>query len=229
MGQLISYAINGDHAEGYLSIPPAGHGPGLIVVQEWWGLVPHITELADRFAGVGFVALAPDHYHGEQAESPDEAAKLFMALKIATAGRELRGAADYLIGHSAVEGRAVGVVGFCMGGQLALYAAAEYGDRITCAVDFYGIHPNVRIEPSRLQVPVLGHFGTRDTSVSRETVEMLAREVNAAGGSFESHFYEADHAFFNDTRPQVYDARAAGVAWERTIEFLERHLTAPAH
>ncbi len=227
MGQLISYPSNGDQSAGYLSLPPSGRGLGLIVVQEWWGLVPHITELADRFAGVGFVALAPDHYHGEQTQSPDEAAKLFMALEIATAGRELRGAADYLLGHPAVGSQKVGVVGFCMGGQLALYAASEYGDRIACAVDFYGIHPKVRIEPSRLRVPILGHFGTRDTSVPREIIETLTREVNAAGGSFESHFYEADHAFFNDTRPQVYDAKAAGVAWERTIRFLERHLAAP--
>lgn len=224
MGEMVTYRANGQEASGYLALPSGGEGPGLIVIQEWWGLVPHIKELTDRFAGVGFVALAPDHYHGEQTTSPDEAAKLFMALEIERAGKELRGAADYLLGLSAVEPKRVGAVGFCMGGQLALFAAAAHGDRVSCAVDFYGIHPKVVIEPGRLRVPVLGHFGTRDTSIPRESVETLARGVNAAGGSFEAHFYEADHAFFNDTRPAVYDAIAAGTAWERTIAFLETHL-----
>jgi carboxymethylenebutenolidase len=111
-----------------------------------------------------------------------------------------------------------------MGGQLALYAAQEHGGTLACAVDFYGIHPNVRIEPSRLRVPVLGHFGTRDSSVPVDAVKRLQADVTAAGGKFTAHFYDADHAFFNDTRPQVYHAAAARIAWQRTLEFLRANL-----
>jgi carboxymethylenebutenolidase len=222
---MVAFHSNGASAEGYLAIPASGSGPGLLVIQEWWGLVDHIKQLCDRFAEAGFVALAPDHYHGQQTRSPDDAAKLFMALNIAQAGREIRGAAEYLLSHAAVKPKKVGAVGFCMGGQLALFAAAEHGDRISCAVDFYGVHPNVKIDPASLKAPVLGHFGTRDHSVPAETVNQMAAAVRAAGGVFETHFYEADHAFFNDTRPQVYSKAAAEIAWPRTIDFLKRHLT----
>lgn len=224
MGQMVGFRSNGSSAEGYLAIPGSGSGPGLLVIQEWWGLVDHIKHLCDRFAEAGFVALAPDHYHGRQTKSPDDAAKLFMALNITQAGQEMRGAADYLLAHAAVEPKKVGAVGFCMGGQLALFAAAEHGDRISCAVDFYGVHPGVKIDPAKLKVPVLGHFGTRDQSVPAETVNQMAAAVRAAGGVFEAHFYEADHAFFNDTRAQVYSKAAADLAWLRTIDFLKRHL-----
>jgi carboxymethylenebutenolidase len=225
VGQMVGFRSNGSSAEGYLATPASGRGPGLLVIQEWWGLVDHIKHLCDRFAEAGFVALAPDHYHGRQTRSPDDAAKLLMALNITQAGQEMRGAADYLLAHAAVEPKKVGAVGFCMGGQLALFAAAEHGDRISCAVDFYGVHPNVKIDPVRLKVPVLGHFGTRDQSVPADRVNQMAAAVRAAGGVFEAHFYEADHAFFNDTRPQVYSKAAADLAWLRTIDFLKRHLS----
>ena len=224
MGQMISFAANGGTASGYLSLPPSGTGPGLIVVQEWWGLVDHIKELCDRFAALGFVALAPDHYHGVQTRSPDEAGKQFMALNIAQAGSEMRGAAMYLHGHAAVSPKKVGIVGFCMGAQLALYAAQEHGGLIGCAVDFYGVHPNVPIDATRLRVPVLGHFGRRDHSVPESRVKELQAAVTSAGGSFEGHFYDADHAFFNDHRPQVYNAAAAALAWDRTLAFFRKHL-----
>ena len=116
-------------------------------------------------------------------------------------------------------------MGFCMGGQLALYAAMAYPDRIGAAVDFYGIHPAVPVDAARIRTPVLDHFGTRDTSVPAARIHTLSQAVNAAGGNFEAHFYEADHAFFNDTRAQVYDPGAAALAWERSLEFLRKHLT----
>lgn len=224
MGSLVAFRANGAAAQGYLALPPEENGPGIVVIQEWWGLVDHITALCDRFADAGFVALAPDHYHGQQTQSPDQAAKLFMALNIAEAGKEIRGAADFLLAHPAVTGPKVGVVGFCMGGQLALFAAAHHGDRVGCAVDFYGVHPKVPIDPAAVTVPVLGHFGTRDESVPVAHVKRLAEEVRAAGGSFEVHFYDAGHAFFNDTRPQVYAPGAADLAWVRTLEFFRKHL-----
>ena len=219
-GKSVEFRVNGRNGTGYLSVPPAGKGAGLILIQEWWGLVDHIKALADRFADAGFVTLAPDLFHGKTTKSPDEAGKLLMALNIAEAGKDMKGAADYLLASDAVTSRKVGIMGFCMGGQLALYAGMEYPGEIGAVVDFYGIHPKVEIDPKRVRVPVLGHFGKRDTSVPQDRVHALSEGINAAGGSMVCHFYDADHAFFNDTRPQVYSPRDADTAWKRTVEFL---------
>ncbi|MCC7133666.1 MAG: dienelactone hydrolase family protein [Gemmatimonadales bacterium] len=224
MGSMVTYPANGHTTSGYLALPPSGTGPGVLVIQEWWGLVDHIKAVADRFAAAGFVALAPDFYNGQSTKSPDAAAKLFMAVNIDRAGADLRGSAQYLLGRPEVVSRRVGALGFCMGGQLALYGGMIDPDRIGAVVDFYGIHPNVPIDPARLTVPVLGHFGTRDASVPRATIDALAAAVRAAGGSFEAHFYEADHAFFNDTRPQVFHEPSARLAWDRSLAFLKGHL-----
>ena len=223
-GTLVTFPGNGHTAQGYLALPPSGAGRGLLVIQEWWGLVDHIKALADRFAAAGFVALAPDMYHGEKSTSPDEAGKLLMALNIAQAAKDLRGAAAFLLAHDAVTSKKVGALGFCMGGQLALFAGQEHPDLVGAVIDFYGIHPKVTIEPARLKPPILGHFATRDKSVPLPIVRSLADDVRAAGGSFELHEYEAEHAFFNDSRPTVYDAPAAELAWKRTLEFLRRSL-----
>lgn len=223
-GSTVTFAANGRSADGYLALPASARGPGLLVIQEWWGLVDHIKSVADRFAKEGFVALAPDLYHGEKTTSPDQAGKMLMALNIAEAGKDLRGAATFLRAHSAVAPKKVGALGFCMGGQLALFGAQEHPDVISAAVDFYGIHPNVKIEPSRVKVPVLGHFATQDTSVPVAAARALAAAVTKAGGSFELHEYDAGHAFFNDTRVQVYDAACAKLAWERSLAFLRVRL-----
>lgn len=224
MSELLRFPANGHVATGYLAIPPSGSGPGLLVLQEWWGLVDHIKDVCERFAREGFVALAPDLYNGKVTKSPDEAGKLFMALNIAKAGADLRGAAAALLARPETASSRVGVVGFCMGGQLALYAAMEYPELIAAAVDFYGVHPRVRIDPARLRVPVLGHFGTRDNSVKEADARTLVDKITAAGGSIEAHYYEADHAFFNDTRPTVYDKGCAAEAWQRTLAFLREQL-----
>mgnify|MGYP002631297170 CR=1 FL=1 len=223
-GEIVSFAANGRTEKGYLSLPKAGTGPGLVVLQEWWGLVDHIKALADRFAEAGFVALAPDLYHGEKATSPDQAGKLLMALNIAETGKDLRGALTFLRAHAAVAPKKTGVMGFCMGGQLALYAGQEHPDLVDAVVDFYGIHPKVAIDAARLRPPVLGHFGRRDDSVPLESVHDLADGVRKAGGTFEVHEYDAGHAFFNDSRPAVYDPACAELAWDRTLAFLRRHL-----
>ena len=224
MGTLVSFAAHGRSAQGYLAMPPSGTGPGLVVLQEWWGLVDHIKALADRFADAGFAALAPDLYGGEIAPTPDAAGKLLMALNIAETGQALRGAAEYLLALPAVRPKAVGVLGFCMGGQLALFAAQEHGDVFAGAVDFYGIHPMVTIDPKRVRIPVLAHFGARDPSVPVAAARDLAAAIRRAGGRCEDHEYDAGHAFFNDTRPAAYDARSADLAWVRTLEFLRRTL-----
>src|SRR5580698_2822421 len=128
MGELIEFDSNGDKASGYLAVPPSGQGPGVIVIQEWWGLVPHIKEVADRFAAEGFVALAPDLYHGRQVTEPDEAGKEMMALQMPKATKDMSGAVDELLTRST--GDHVGVVGFCMGGGLALLLAAARPDAV---------------------------------------------------------------------------------------------------
>src|SRR3989304_1620169 len=165
MGEIVRFAVNGGTGSGSLAVPAGGGGPGVLVIQEWWGLVDHIKDVCDRFAAQGFVPLAPDLYHGVVTKSPDEAGKMLMALNIAKAGVEIRAAADALLARPEVTAPQVGAVGFCMGGQLALFAGVEYPDRIGAVVDFYGIHPHVRIDPARVRVPVLAHFGKRDASV----------------------------------------------------------------
>lgn len=224
MGELIEFPANGHSGSGYLAIPPSGSGPGVLVLQEWWGLVDHIKDVCDRLAREGFVALAPDFYHGTATRKPDEAGKLFMALNIANAGADLRGAADALRQLPAVTSKRVGAMGFCMGGQLAMYAGAEYPDRLAAVVNFYGIHPKVRVDPAKLTVPLLAHFAKRDNSVKEADARTLVGKIAAAGGSVEAHFYDADHAFFNDTRPTVYDKPSAAAAWERTLAFLRKYV-----
>ncbi|QKD84235.1 dienelactone hydrolase family protein [Thermoleptolyngbya sichuanensis A183] len=209
---------------GYLALPSGGSGPGVVVLQEWWGLVPHIKTVTDRFAEAGFVAIAPDLYDGETTTSPDEAGRLFMALNIEQTARKLEETLQYLQEHPAVTGDRLGVVGFCMGGQLALLAAT-LSQRVGAVVDFYGIHPNVQPDFSKLRAPVLGIFGENDGFVTPEAVRSLEAAIQQAGGSIETHTYTgADHAFFNDTRPEVYQPDAAADAWDKTLSFLRREL-----
>ncbi len=223
-GQMVEYQSNGGTAGGYLSVPETGAGPGVVVIQEWWGLVPHIKDVADRFAAAGFVALAPDLYHGEVARSPDEAGKMMMALNIARAEKDLRGAIQYLLNHEATAGDTVGTVGFCMGGVLSLYAASK-NEQVGACVVFYGIHPKVEPDFERLRAPVLGLYAERDKSVPPEAVRALEGRMREHGKAIETHIYPGtDHAFFNDTRPEVYDAGAAADAWRRTLEFFRAHL-----
>jgi len=223
-GETVQFKSNGGTTEGYLSVPESGRGPGVVVIQEWWGLVPHIKDVCDRLAAEGFTALAPDLYHGEKTTSPDEAGKLMMALNIDQAEKDLRGAIQYLLAHEATEGARVGTVGFCMGGVLALYAASK-NERVGACVVFYGIHPKVEPDFERLRAPVLGLYAERDKSVPPEAVRALEEKLREHGKAVEMHIYPGtEHAFFNDTRPEVYDADAAADAWRRTIEFLRKHL-----
>lgn len=224
MGEMIEFPVSGGSINGYEAVPELGGGPGVVVIQEWWGLVDHIKDLTDRFAGEGFVALAPDLYHGERTKSPDQAGKLLMALNIAETAKDLRGTATYLRSLRELQPTKVAAVGFCMGGQLALFAATAHPDVIDAAVDFYGIHPKVNPDVSRLSGPVLAHFGRRDKSVPEAAANALVERIEAAGKTVEAHFYDADHAFFNDTRPEVYDPKSAQLAWQRTLEFLRNAL-----
>jgi carboxymethylenebutenolidase len=221
---MIEFKSNGGEARGYLSVPESGGGPGVVVIQEYWGLVPHIEDVADRFAAEGFVALAPDLYHGDVARSPDEAGKMMMALNIAQTERDLRGAIQYLLDDEATKGDRVGTVGFCMGGALSLYAASKNAQVGACVV-FYGVHPKVEPDFDNLRAPVLGIFAEKDDFVPPEAVSALEEKMREHGKSIETHTYPgADHAFFNDTRPEVHDPDASADAWRRTIEFLRANL-----
>ena len=223
-GEVVSFDSNGGRAEGYLSVPESGAGPGVIVLQEWWGLVPHIKDVADRLAAEGFVALAPDLYHGERATSPDEAGKLMMSLDIDRAEEDLRGAIQFLLAHPAVTARAVGTVGFCMGGVLSLHAAAK-NEAVGACVVFYGIHPKVNSPLENLRAPVLGLYAERDNSVPPAAARALEARLHSLGKRAEFHVYPGTaHAFFNDTRPEVFDPEAAADAWRRTLEFFRAHL-----
>ena len=223
-GTRITFPFNGSSTEGYLATPESGKGPGILVLQEWWGLVPHIEAICDRFAAEGFTALAPDMYQGKTTTSPDDAGKLMMALNIAETEKNLRGAVDYLTAHDAVDGSKIGSVGFCMGGQLSLYAASK-NPSIGAAVVYYGIHPNVHPDFNALQAPVMGFFGENDPMVTPEVTDELEKTLLAAGKQAEFHTYPADHAFFNDTRPDVYNEAAAADSWRRMLAFYRTHLS----
>ena len=225
MGEMVRFPFAGGTTGGYLAVPEQGSGPGVIVIQEWWGLVDHIKDVCDRFAAEGFVALAPDLYHGKSTKSPDEAGKLMMAMRIDEAERDLSAAVDYLETQDSTTSEKIGVVGFCMGGALALYTATK-NSKIGGCVVFYGGHPKVKPDLPNLHAPVLGIYGENDASVTPAVVHDLERKLKDLGKQIEVKIYkDADHAFFNDTRPQVYNAEASADAWQRTIAFLRRHLS----
>ena len=222
MGEMVEFATNGKMSQGYLAEPSSGGGPGVIVIQEWWGLVDHIKDVSDRLASEGFVALAPDMYHGERASGPDDAGKLMMALNIDTVEKDLRGAIKCLLTRAT--GDRVGTVGFCMGGQLSLYAACA-NSKVGACVDFYGIHPNVKPDLASLQAPVLGFFAENDAFVTPDVARRLETDLVAAGKQVELAVFDgADHGFFNDTRHQVYHAAYARQCWERMMLFFNQHL-----
>ncbi len=226
MGEMIDFPSNGSTAEGYLATPEGG-GPGVVVIQEWWGLVDHIKDVCDRFASQGFVALAPDLYHGEKVTEPDEAGKMMMAMRLDQAARDMSGAVDAVASRS--EGSGVGVVGFCMGGGLALVLAGQRADKVKAVVPFYGALAWEGVEPdySAIKGALQGHYAERDEWASPEVARDLERRVRESGNSDATvYIYEgAEHAFFNDTRPEVYHAEASRLAWERTIDFLRSHLS----
>src|SRR5438552_2946804 len=221
-GSMVKFPSNGGTTDAYLATPASGKGPGVIVIQEWWGLVGHIKSVCDRFAAEGFTALAPDMYHGKTADEPDGAGKLFMALNIGQAEKDLKGATAALAQHSST--KKLGAVGFCMGGQLALFAAT-LNPGIGATVDFYGIHPNVKPDYSKLFGPVLGLFAEKDTFVTPATAKEVDAAIKKAGKQSEIHIYpNVDHAFFNDENTGAYNKAAADDAWRRTLAFFRTNL-----
>jgi len=224
--QNVTFPSNGRTAHGYLALPPTGTGPGLVVVQEWWGLTSHVASLVDRFAAEGFVALAPDLYGGTTTHDKAEAARLLREMPAERAAQDLRGAVDFLLERPQVAGDSVGVVGFCMGGGLALVLAAQEGDRVAAVVPFYGLPKHPGFDYRGLTAHVLGHFGEHDRSNPAAAVDEAAIRIGEATDRRpEIHFYPAGHAFMNDENPLgTYDALQARIAWQRTLSFLRGHL-----
>ena len=222
MGEMITYPANGHDGTGYLARPEGeGNGKAVIVIQEWNGLNEHIKDLADRFAGQGYIALAPDHYHGVIAAEPDEAGKMFMALNISETEQELRGGIDML---HAETGNPVGVTGFCMGGALALFAACQNSNKVGACVDFYGIHPNVEYDWDSLTAPVLGLWAEHDDMVNPQLTG-FAEALASRQHNFHFKTYPGTaHAFFNDTNTEGHDVEASADAWELTLEWFARYL-----
>jgi len=228
MGEMVEFQSNGTTANGYLAVPASGSGPGVIVIQEWWGLVPHIINVCDRFAADGFTALAPDLYHGETTTEPDEAGKLMMALNLPQASKDISGAVDYLLAGDKVSSETLGITGFCMGGGLALAAACDRPDAIKACVPFYGIIPWPDYEPDyeKLEAKVYGHFAAEDAFFGPDLCQSLETRLQAMGKDVELFVHPGvEHAFFNDTRAEVYHRQTAEKAWTHMIAFFRDNIT----
>ena len=219
MGAMIDFARpDGGRTKGYLAA--AGQGrPGIVVIQEWWGLNDQICGVADRFARAGYNALAPDLYQGRVTTAPDEANHLMEGLDFEGAThQDLRGAAQHLM----VQSGRVAAIGFCMGGALTV-AAAVHVPEVAAGVCFYGIPPKDFADPSRIRVPFQGHFANRDDWCTPAAVDALERALQAAGARAELYRYDAAHAFANE-RSAAYDVGCANQAWDRMSAFLAAHI-----
>ncbi len=227
MGSKVVFLNNGSKCEGYLAIPGSGSGPGVIVIQEWWGLTSHITEVVDRFAAAGFVALAPDLYHGVVATEPDEASRLMMGLAMDVAAADISGAANYLTSLPSSLSERIGTVGFCMGGSLALWSAT-LAPQIAATVGFYPAIPWERMAPKWQKYQgknAIIHCSESDGTSEAPGIQLAKSSIEKAGGHVELFDYPGTtHAFFNNDRPEVFDPTSAALAWERTIKFFRKHL-----
>ena len=223
--QNVTFPSNGSEAHGYLAVPPSGSGPGVIVIQEWWGLTSHIGAIADRLAEAGFVALAPDLYGGTTTHDSDEAGALMQALPLDRAARDLSGAVDFLLSQPQTTSSTVGAIGFCMGGRFVLTLAAQQGEKVSAAVPFYPVGPDLP-DLSGIKAAVQMHVGASDAFIPVEGSRQIADKVASESSvTPEFHEYPAGHAFLNDENLLgTYDAEQAGMAWDRAVAFLKEHV-----
>jgi carboxymethylenebutenolidase len=225
MGSIIEFPSNGDTAQGYLAEPEGGSGPGIVVIQEWWGLVDHIKDVCDRFAAEGFVALAPDLYKGRSATEPDEAGKAMMAMQLDQAARDMSGAVDEVARRST--GSGVGVIGFCMGGGLALVLATLRPDAVKAVMPCYGVIPWPDAQPdyAAMTAALEGHYAERDDFFTPDAARALGEQLRGLGKDATIVVHPGtDHAFFNDTRPEVYDPEEAAALWGAALRFFRSTL-----
>jgi carboxymethylenebutenolidase len=227
MGEKVTFASNGTTAHGYLAVPASGSGPGLIVIQEWWGLVDHIIDVTDRFAAAGFVALAPDLYGGKTTHDAETAGKYLMELPVDQAARDLSGAVDYLLARDEVTSATVGAVGFCMGGGFVLLLAKVQGAKVAAAVSCYPANAGMLGDLSGITAKVAIHAGGQDAFLPLEAVRELAETLRQSGTDVTLHVYpDSGHAFVNDENLLgTYDKEAAGLLWARAVDFLEANVS----
>ena len=230
MGEMVDFTSDGETARGYLAAPSGGQGPGLVVIQEWWGLDPGIKTVTDKLAGEGFVALAPDLYRGElaQHDEMDKANELMTKLPLDRAARDMGGAVDFLRSHEATTGDQVGVVGYCMGGMLSWVLATLRPDAIGAVVAYYGapLDPSSPPDWAKLAAPVLAHAAANDEFFPPAAQQELGEKLRGMGKDVTVHVYEGTgHAFAAEHNALgTQDPEAAKQAWERTIPFLRSHL-----
>jgi len=219
---------DGKTLNGYLAEPKAGkNAPGVVVIQEWWGLNDQIRGVADKLAGAGYRALVPDLYRGKSALEAKEAEHLMNGLNFAdAAGQDVRGAVQYL---KSTGSEKTGVTGFCMGGALTLLAAVNVPET-DAAVAWYGFPPLEYVDASKIKAPLMGHWATQDQFFPIGKVDELEKKLRAANVKFEFHRYDAKHAFANETAdskglpPLKHDPKAAEQAWKRTLDFFAKNL-----
>jgi carboxymethylenebutenolidase len=229
MAETIEFRSNGNLASGYLAKPEAGSGPGVLVIQEWWGLDSGIKESTDRLAAAGFVALAPDLYHGELAghDEMDKAAHLMQSMPPDRAGRDMSGAVDYLGGLPAVTSEGIGVVGFCMGGMLSFLIAANRPDKVKAVVAFYGF-PQGNMEPdwSKLAASVRGHMAEHDDFFAPDAARALEAKLRGMGKDVTLTVHPGTgHAFMGPHNALgTLNASLADQIWPQVVSFLHETL-----
>lgn len=226
--RVVDLKVNGDGAQGFLAEPDdtAVH-PGVVLIQEWWGLEPHIRDLAQKLAAEGFVTMVPDLYHGKVVTEPDEAAKAIMMIagNLDRAVAEVQGAINSLKEMPNVEPKKVGIIGFCVGG-LVTYKVAERSPDLAAAVPFYagGYDPTPE-EVAGVRVPILAFYGDQDQSIPMSQVEKIRNLYKQAGKDYEALVYHAGHAFINPAHG-MGNEEAAADAWPKAVAFLKKHLAA---
>jgi carboxymethylenebutenolidase len=222
MSEMIQFKRpDGKTCPGYLATPKTGSGtPGFVCIQEWWGVNEQIKKTADRLAGEGYRALVPDLFRGKIAKAADEASHLMANLNFPDAAEEdIRGAVQYLKQSS----KKVAVAGFCMGGALTILAAVRVPE-MDAGACFYGIPDIGPGEIKKIKIPLICHFANRDTHWTPAKANDLEAALKQSKSEFEIYRYDAQHAFMNEARPEVYDAGSAKLAWERTLKFLKKAL-----
>ena len=221
MGQIVTFKRpDGNDCNGYLASPAAAdQAPGVVVIQEWWGLNDQIKGVADRFAALGYRALVPDLYKGKVTLDVAEAKHLMTNLNFGDAAtQDVRGATQ----HLKQSGAKVGVVGFCMGGALTVLAAMYVKEANACS-SWYGFPPEQAGDVKTITTPLQLHLAEQDQSFSPEGARSLEAKLKEGKVPFESYWYSAGHAFFNETGPN-YNAECAKLAWDRTVAFYAKHL-----
>ncbi len=221
MGDMIQWSRpDGEKCPGYLALPAAGkNAPGFVMIQEWWGLNGQIKNSADRLAEAGYRVLVPDLFRGKLTTDHDEASHMMSTLNFADAAeQDIRGAVQHLKEHAPTK---VAAGGFCMGGALTILSALRIPE-LDAGACFYGIPPKQAGDPANIKIPMIFHFADTDDWCTPALIGDLEASLKAGGVDYELFHYAAQHAFMNENRPEVYDAEAAKLAWERTLAFLKR-------